>query len=149
MDTFRKLAIIPVDDRFQMRQKELANYNPEMRAVTQLREEIDTILARTDISPEDRLALVQAASHRMQSFNIKNLSERRDTVQTPQSGRTVTPNLIPPTDATAPAQRDHLSTSAATIDLTTGLNIVESVPKQFKDKASSLLAYLDNFPEDI
>jgi len=163
MTSFRKMAIVGADDLDRLRQKHLSTYNPELRIMARLQEEIDSILNNKGVSTEERLAHVQAAMHRFQSFNIKNLSQRGDVQQTTQPGKVTimtqpaapqnidpSASAIPAEESTGPSTSVGVSDRAeSTSDQPPTKNILRSVGKRFKDKASALLEILDGNSETI
>ncbi len=202
------MAIVSTDEMDRMRMKQLSSYNPEINVMSKLQGDIAEIFDRPDLSTEDKLALIQNANHRFQGFNIKNITQRRDTLQANQPGRNtvaqprlavppiagqpnaaglvpqvaaVQPIVAPPHAAAAAAaaaapigtqQRRYrhdayAEAAAASDDQQAGadgqqavaeamggdrqptLNIVETVSAQYKNKATALLRYLNQYTDNI
>ncbi len=156
MAAFKKMAIVPSDELDRIKQRQLTNYNPELRIMSWLQNEIDDIFSRSDIAPIDRLALIQTAMHRFQSFNIKNITQLRETPQINQPGRNSRLTTAPPAPAApeivtstpaapvpspVPAPQRHQSMLES--------DILDPISIRFKERADAVLDHLSQFPEEI
>jgi len=68
MTSFKKMALISNDELDRLKQKQLSSYNPELRSMAFLKDEMDQLLLRTDLSAEEKLKLFQSAQHRFDSL---------------------------------------------------------------------------------
>ncbi len=146
MSAFKKMAIVSIDEMDRIKQKQLATYNPELRVMARLQEEIEETLARTDLDAAQKIALIQSLSHKFQAFNIKNITQPTLVAQKDQPVRVV--------HAPAPAAQPAHGPAAAQVpaDDTPPIydpNKMPTLPPQHQSKAASVLDHIASNPSHI
>lgn len=87
MTSFEKFNLIPKDEFDRLRQHDLRTYDPKLRVLACLDQEMTEILNRTDISPEEKMTNYQQAQHRFMAL-FKTISPAMlAAAQEPESGQ--------------------------------------------------------------
>lgn len=73
MTSFEKFALVPKEEFDRLRQHDMRTYDPKLRALVCLDQEMTSVLNRTDISPEEKMTIYQQAQHRFMAL-FKTLS---------------------------------------------------------------------------
>ncbi len=68
MSSFEKFTLVRKEDMDRLRQHDMRTYDPKMRALVQLDQEMQHVLSRRDISAEEKMAIFQQAQHRFMSL---------------------------------------------------------------------------------
>jgi len=133
MSSFKKLSLVSQDELTRLKQKQLTSYNPELRAMVLLKDEMDDILMRADLSPEEKLKLFQTAQHRFASLK-------------PQVQVTsVAQSKAEPTAEEEPQQAvraEHMGPSSS-VTVSPFAKVLASLPKTFHKKATDLAEFFD------
>ncbi len=142
------MAIVSIDEMDRIKQKQLATYNPELRVMARLQEEIEETLARTDLDAAAKIALIQSLSHKFQAFNIKNITQPTLVAQKDQPIRVVHAT------APGPAPQPVAGPAAAQVpaDETAPIydpNKMPTLPPQHQSKAASVLGHIASNPSHI
>ena len=87
---FKKLKLIDEQEIQRLVEKQLRDYDPVIRTLGKLQTEMDSVLNRTDLSPEEKQALYQA--NLCKFLSMKNLDTKSNSL--------AKSTAIPPTDAT-------------------------------------------------
>lgn len=75
------MALVDSDELDRLKQKQLTSYNPTIRSMAMLKDEVDTVLERGDLSAEEKVAIIRASKQRFQGFNVKNITQPMGTSQ--------------------------------------------------------------------
>lgn len=68
MSTFKKMSLVAQEELDRLKQKQLVSYNPELRSMVFLKDEMDTILTRSDLPADEKLKMFQIAQHRFDAL---------------------------------------------------------------------------------
>ena len=90
MSTFQKMFLMSQEEMERMRQKQIKEYDPNLRAMARLQDENETLLLNKQISPDDALKFHQKLQSRYES--IKN-QEKAD-VALPDVSKTMNSESI-------------------------------------------------------
>ena len=71
MATFKKMTLVSEEELDRLKQKQIS-YNPEVRVLAFLKDEMDQILSRNDLGIEEKLKLFQAAQGRFSTLKMKD-----------------------------------------------------------------------------
>jgi hypothetical protein len=68
MSSFKKMSLVAAEELDRLKQKQLTAYNPELRSMVFLKDEMDTILTRNDLPADEKVKLFQVAQHRFDTL---------------------------------------------------------------------------------
>ncbi len=68
MASFKKLSLMAKDELDRLKQRDLKSYNPKLKAVVLLDDEMEDILNRKDLCSEEKMKIFQQAQHRFLSL---------------------------------------------------------------------------------
>ena len=68
MSSFKKMSLVAQEELDRLKQKQLTSYQPELRSMVFLKDEMDTILNRSDLPADEKLKLFQVAQNRFASI---------------------------------------------------------------------------------
>ena len=137
MSAFKKMALVSPDELDRLRQKKVQSYNPTLRTLAFLDEEMDDILNRNDLTVDDKLRLFQTAQTRFKALSSTEPAK----ILAPQ---TLQPAPAPP--APAPAQPSIADEPGPSISERTFINHLDT---KHRSKAKQLMEYLSTHPNAI
>ena len=70
---FKKLKLFDEHELEQLIEKQIRQYDPRIRGMTLLQKEMEDTLNRSDLAPEEKLALCKSAQHRYDKMNRPGL----------------------------------------------------------------------------
>ena len=143
MSAFHKLQLVSEEELNRLRQKQIAQYNPELRTAAFLQSEIDELLSDKQMEPESKLRLLQLAQQRFTSLRGKHAMERTSLggIRTQMEDDVIAPP-VPPQQG-APLAQGHVAPGAAAQVLPTETNpLIDFLPRRSQDKAKKLLQEL-------
>ena len=110
MASFDKLLLLSEDERDQLRQKRIKEFNPQIRTLAFLEEEMEQLLNDTTLDADRKLKLFQAAQSRYELLH-QTLPSTSPAIAPALAGITATP--APPTAAPPAAPSSSAAASAA------------------------------------
>ena len=140
MSAFHKLQLVSEEELNRLRQKQIAQYNPELRTAAFLQSEIDELMSDKQMEPESKLRLLQLAQQRFTSLRGKHAMERTSLggIRTQMEDDVIAPP-VPPQQG-APLAQGHVAPSAAAQVLPAETNpLIDFLPRRSQDKANKLL----------
>jgi len=144
MTSFKKMSLIAQEELDRLKQRQLTSYNPELRSMVFLKDEMDQLLLRTDLPAEEKLKLFQTAQHRFQAL-------RPDVQSTTAGTTTSTPRAAAADEeeeASPIAEGELLAMGPSTgvPQSATFARVVTNLPKQYRSKGTQLVEFFDEHP---
>ena len=136
----------------RLKSKQISQYNPEIRTMAFLQTEIEDILTRNDLTPEDKMGLFHNAQQRFSSLHRKTTEP--EAVAKPDLSSPAAPAVAAQPAAAQPADDQPVAAadpgSSQAVDVTQLTpsakraidRLLVSVPQAHKKKAMSLLSLL-------
>ena len=148
MSSFRKLQLVSEEEINRLKQKQLSQYDPQLRAAAFLQSEIDDILTNKDMEAQRKATLFQTAQQRFASLLGKSVMATQ-----PLGG--IRTRMEHDEDAAAaalpavPQQVVPVLQQPAEEDDVQIEQLLGTVPKSQKERAQRLLNFLENKKADI
>ncbi len=159
MTSFEKFRLVPNEQFNRLRQHDLRSYDPKLRALVTLDQEMTAVLNRTDISPEEKMTIYQQAQHRFMSLFKTIATTLQSEVPAAAPGQLDQDDdeevLAAPSAAAAPARVPAAAAAAVADEFVTAPTAgpsVHSFVKQLKlpsnrePKAFSLMEFIQKHP---
>lgn len=138
MTTFKKMALVSEDEILRMKQKEIREYNPEIRTLAFIQTEIDDLLNNKDMSVEDKLLLIQSAQKR-----FSQLAPSRLKTIAPYSSSKV---VIQPATQNLPDTQPENQVEEERTKSAISRRIIPAMPKNMQMKATQMLDWINDHP---
>ncbi len=68
MSTFQKMVLLSQEEMERMRQKQIKEYDPNLRALARLQDEKETVLTDKQMSPDEALKIFQKLTSRYEAI---------------------------------------------------------------------------------
>jgi hypothetical protein len=161
MSSFKKLQLLSEEEVNRLKQKQLSQYNPQLRAAAFLQTEIDDLLGNTDMDSQQKMTLFQMAQQRFASLVGKNAmssvplagihkemthdeEEQRQNVRpVAQARHHVAAVAVPPPPPPMAVPQVPLQVVPEEEDDVQLDHIIGTVPKSQKKRAEALLIFLE------
>jgi len=137
MTSFKKMSLIANEELERLKQKQLSSYNPELRSMVFLKDEMDQLLLRTDLPVEEKLKLFQTAQHLFDS--LKPQVQLTPAASTPSVVRTEDQEEERADDVEP--ERPLMGPSAQ--PASAFARAVTKLPKTMQSKGNQLVEFLD------
>ena len=135
MTAFKKFALVPVDEYERMKQKQFA-VDPITKSMGETQAEMDRILKRTDLGPEEQAGLYQFAKHRHTGLDKSAEQDSVDSVK----------ELLESHDA----KHAPLASKESLVDIRARhAKFASGLRQQFFAKLENALDHIDKYPEII
>ena len=150
MSSFRKLQLVSEEEINRLKQKQLSQYDPQLRAAAFLQSEIDDILTNKDMEAQRKATLFQTAQQRFASLLGKNVMatqplggirtqmEHDEEAAPAARGLPAVPHQVVPV-LQAPAEEDDVQIE----------HLLGTVPPSQKERAQRLLDFLETKKADL
>ena len=153
MSSFRKLQLVSEEEINRLKQKQLSQYDPQLRAAAFLQSEIDDILTNKDMDAQRKTTLFQVAQQRFASLLGKNVMANQPmggirTQMEHDEEAAVAPPAARALQA-APLQVIPAAQEVAEEDDVQIAQLIGTVPKSQKERAQSLLDFLESKKADL
>ena len=148
MASFRKMQLVSEEEMNRLRQKQVAQYDPELRTASFLQQEIDQLLHDTHLEPEQKLRLFQMAQQRFTAIRGKEHLEKLPLEGVSTKMYKDEPAPVPQAQAAQAAQGPALIAPAAPQNALESLpaehrHLLRSVPQGSKVKAAELIQHIN------
>ena len=132
---FKRLKLIDEQELTRIVEKQIKEYNPGIRSLANLQQEMDGVVNHEGISPEEQLALYQSAQQRFRKIKIPDTKNPVEALATVTNRPPSPPPIsnLPPVPQNMPLQfkvRNKLLTPDTDKSLSTA-----NLPKQTMDKS--------------
>ena len=150
MSSFRKLQLVSEEEINRLKQKQLSQYDPQLRAAAFLQSEIDDILTNKDMDVQRKTTLFQTAQQRFASLLGKNVManqsmggirtqmEHDEEAAPAARALPAAPHRVLPV-AQEPTEEDDVQIG----------QLLGTVPKSQKERAQALLNFLESKKADL
>ena len=148
------MSLVAQEELDRLKQKQLTSYQPELRSMVFLKDEMDTILNRADLPADEKVKLFQIAQNRFASLKSTVLQPSATTATT------VTAQL-----PTATSQADEAEaevgeegeveaaalpplgpSSSSIVSVAPYAKAIKELPTGFQKKAGQLMGFIDEHP---
>ncbi len=149
MSAFKKMSLVAAEELDRLKQKQLTAYNPELRSMVFLKDEMDEILSRSDLPADTKLKMFQVAQHRFGSL-------RQSIFQQPIAPAKAAPAATAAAegDVTHQPEGEQVNEIEAAMDAAPGpssafrtevpfTEMVATLPKGYRKKGTELLGFFD------
>ncbi len=153
MSSFQKMKLVEENELLRLKDKQIRDYNPQIRSMTFTQSEIDDILMDNKLSAEEKLLLINAAEKRYKG--IKSTLGASSTPQAPVVLAGMSTGLVPKEPAPPltglPAVLPGAAAVAAAPDADDPVTqrVMRGVPVRMKKKAKEMFEYIKDYPDLI
>ena len=156
MSSFRKLQLVSEEEINRLKQKQLSQYDPQLRAAAFLQSEIDDILTNKDMDAQRKTTLFQTAQQRFASLlgksfmatqplgGVRTRMEHDEEAAAPAAAAPAAPAVVAAPQQLVQAAQDVDEEDDIQIE-----QILGTVPNSQKERAQKLLNFLESKKADI
>ena len=139
MSSFKRLQLESEEELNRLKQKQIAQYDPQLRAAAFLQSEIDDLLSNKQMDPDHKMRLFQMAQQRFTSLRGKHAMEKTTLggIRTQMEDDVVVPAI--PAQQGAPLAQVHLAPAGAQALPADQNPLIDFLPRRSQDKAKKLL----------
>jgi len=140
MSSFKKFQLVSEEELNRLKQKQIAQYDPQLRAAAFLQSEIDDLLSNKQMDPEHKMQLFQMAQQRFTSLRGKHAMEETTLggIHSQMDDDVVAPAM--PAQQVAHLAQGHVTPGAAAQVLPAEANsLIDFLPRRSQEKAKKLL----------
>ena len=148
MSAFKKMSLVAAEELNRLKQKQLTAYNPELRSMVFLKDEMDRILTRNDLPADEKVKLFQVAQHRFDSLKLSVQQQPIAPAKAAAAAATAEG------DGAQEAEEEQGSEIEAAMDAAPGPStavraaapfaaMVAALPKSFQKKGTEMVGFFD------